>query len=99
MDGDCRRSLSLAAALVRVARLRPASYPSPVITSLLNEGRDLAVRVDRLLRAAPASEKPGRGMPVVAASAALVLTGLLVAVMLRPATFYSVHRLLEDLIH
>lgn len=99
VDGDCRRSLSLAAALVRVARLRPASYPSPVIASLLNEGRDLAARVDRLLRAAPASENPARGTPVAAASAALVLTGLLVAVVLQPATFHGVHRLLEDLIH
>jgi hypothetical protein len=99
VDGDSRRSLSLAAALVRVARLAPASYPSPVITSLLGEGRDLAARVDRLLRVAPAGDKPSRGMPVVSTSAALVLTGLLVAAMLQPATFHSVHRLLEGLIH
>jgi Zn-dependent protease with chaperone function len=99
VDGDSRRSLSLAAALVRVARLAPASFPSPVVVSLLNAGRDLAARVDRLLRAAPATAPPVRGMPVVAAGAALVLTGLLVAVLLRPATFHGVHRLLEDLIH
>jgi Zn-dependent protease with chaperone function len=99
VDGDSRRSLSLAAALVRVARLTPAPYPSPVITSFLGEGGDLAARVDRLLSMAPVSDKSKRGTPVVTASAALVLTGLLVAAMLQPATFYSVHRLLEELIH
>lgn len=99
VDGDSRRSLSLAAALVRVARLTPAPCPSPVIASLLDEGRDLAARVDRLLRVAPVSDKPRQGMPVVSVGAALVLTGLLVAAMLQPATFHSVHRLLEELIH
>jgi len=99
VDGDSGRSLSLAAALVRVARLTPASYPSPVIASMLDEGRDLAARVDRLLRGAPVSGKPSRGMPVVTASAAVVLTGMLVSAMLQPATFHSVHRLLEELIH
>jgi hypothetical protein len=99
VEGDTRRSLSLAAALVRVARLTQASYPSPAIASLLGEGRDLAVRVDRLLHAAPARDKPGQRMPVVTASAAVMLTGLLVAAMLQPATFHSVHRLLEELIH
>jgi Zn-dependent protease with chaperone function len=98
VDGDARRSLSLAAALVRVARMTPASYPSPVITSLLDEGRDLAARVERLLQLAPVSDKPRHGLPVMAGSAALVLTGLLVAAMLQPATFHSVHRLLEELI-
>jgi hypothetical protein len=97
VDGDAGRSLSLAAALVRVARLTRASYASPLIASLLNEGRDLEVRVDRLLRAAP-SDKLERRMPAKAASVALVLTGLLVAAMLQPATFHSVHRLLEELI-
>jgi hypothetical protein len=97
--GDSCRSLALAAALVRVARLTPASYASPVMTSLLDEGSGLAARVDRLLRVAPVSDQPRRRLPVVSAGAALALTLLLVAAMLRPATFHSVHRLLEELIH
>jgi Zn-dependent protease with chaperone function len=96
-DGDSGRSLSLAAALVRVARLGPASHPSPLTTSLLDDGRDLAARVDRLLRLEPAGAKPRRRMP--AAGAALLLAGLMLVAMLQPTTFYSVHRLLEYLIH
>jgi len=98
VDGDFRRSLSLAAALVRVARLRPAAYPSPVITSLLDEGHGLSARVDRLLCVSPVSEARGRRTRIAVASAVLAFTGLLATVMLRPATFYSVHRLLEELI-
>ncbi len=98
VEGDSRRSLSLAAALVRVARLSTAPYPTSLITSLLDECRDLAARVDRLLDVKPAGETPGRGMPVAAAGVAL-LGGLVVTVMLQPATFQSVHRLLEELIH
>jgi Zn-dependent protease with chaperone function len=97
VEGDSNRSLSLAAALVRVARLTPASYRSPLITSLLDDGRDLAARVDRLLRVPPVSQKSdGR---ILLAVGSLVLAGLLLAVMLRPATLHSVHRLLEELIH
>src|ERR1017187_3699370 len=45
--GDCHRSLPLAAALVRVARLG-AVPPSPVlVTSLMPNGMDLSTRVDR----------------------------------------------------
>jgi Zn-dependent protease with chaperone function len=98
VDGDSGRSLSLAAALVRVARLAPAPNQSPLITSLLDERRNLAARVDRLLHLAPPSVPPVRRIPVVPAGAALLMTALLVAILLQPATFHSVHRLLERLI-
>ena len=60
-SGDPRRALSLAAALVRVARMG-SSPPLPYLsTSLLACDRDLSARVDRLLHAVPiphAASKP-----------------------------------------
>lgn len=98
IEGDGRRSLSLAAALVRVARLGAPPRPSPFLASLVADGSDLSARVDRLLRAKPPQEKPLSGMRALVGSAALLMVGLLVAAMLRPATLYSVHRLLEHLV-
>ncbi len=91
--GDASRSLSLAAALVRVARMGGVRQPSPLITPLV--GEDLTARVDRLLHAAPQIEKPDRWTPAILASAAAVLA----TVLLQPAALSSIHRLLERLIH
>jgi hypothetical protein len=93
--GDSRRSLALAAALVRVARLGAGSQPSPLMTSLLVSAQDLSARVERLLHPALT---PERQTPAAALSAALALSGFTVAILLQPATFESVHRLLENLI-
>jgi Zn-dependent protease with chaperone function len=96
--GNARRALSLAEALVRVARLgsRP---PVPVLaTSLLADGHDLSERVDRLLRPTAPSARPSRRQPILAASAALLLASALAAVMIHPATLYSAHEFLEFLI-
>jgi hypothetical protein len=93
--GSSHRSLSLAAALVRVARLGRALEPQPLVTSLVGGGEDLSMRVERLLRgAAQPPEKP-RQIPVVR----IVLpAGLLLAAVLHPVTLTAVHGLLEDLI-
>ncbi len=98
VGGNHRRSLSLASALVRVARLGTAWQPSTLMTLLLADSQDLPARVERLLRAAPAREKSGRVTPVFLASAALLPAGCLAAAMLQPATLQVVHRLLEHLI-
>ena len=98
VDGDTGRSLSLASALVRVARLGPVSYPSPIITSCLDDECDLAARVDRLLMPPPAVASSKVRTPLSATVAAGGLTALLVAVMLHPGTLHSVHSLLEYLI-
>jgi Zn-dependent protease with chaperone function len=97
VQGDTARSLSLAAALVRVARLSPAPHSSPLVTSLLNEGRDLEARVNRLLRDVPMAQPSPRGFPI-AASAALAMTVIVVGLMARPSTLQSVHQILEGLI-
>jgi Zn-dependent protease with chaperone function len=93
--GNPRRSLALAAALVRIARLGATPQPSPLMTSLLGGTQDLSARVDRLLHPAP---QPTRKTPVLMVSASLLLSGSLVAVVLQPSTFHSVHQILEHLI-
>ena len=95
--GSSRRSLSLAAALVRVARMGAGPEPEPLVTSLLADGEDLSARIDRLLRDTPPREKRRR-LPVVRATATLLLGGTALAAMLQPATMTVVHRLLEELI-
>jgi Zn-dependent protease with chaperone function len=97
--GNCRRSLSLAAALVRVARMHPAPQTSTLVASLLADGRDLSARVDRLLDLAPTpSPKGGRRVPILAVGASVILAVSLIAAAFEPATFHSVHRLLEHLV-
>ncbi|HKE26719.1 MAG TPA: hypothetical protein VKB88_30410 [Bryobacteraceae bacterium] len=89
--GSTTRSLSLAAALVSVARLQ-AAPPPPLATSLLGDSPDLAGRVARLLHRPPRREIYRRsGRPFVIASVALTV------VLLNPSTLYFAHRLLERL--
>ncbi len=97
--GNPRRSLSLAAALVRIARLGGTPAPSALSASFLADGRDLSARVDRLLRPAMAAPANSAG-PMVGASVAacLAIAGVLVAAALHPATLQSAHRLMEHLI-
>lgn len=93
--GDSARSLSLAAALVRVARLSGAPVMSPLVTPLLADTSELAARVDRLL--ATPSTPAGRTWAVPAlASAAIALTLFAAA---QPGTLAWVHGALERLVH
>lgn len=92
--GSSERSLCLAAALVRVARLGGAT--PAMMTSLLGDRADLATRVDRLLRGAPIVEKRSTSRTTWFAIAAAVLA--FAATILQPATLSTVHRLLESLV-
>jgi Zn-dependent protease with chaperone function len=97
--GNSRRSLSLAAALVRVARMSPEPVGSPLVASLLADGRDLSARVDRLLSmSATPQPKGGKRMPFLAAGATVMFAVGLMAAAMEPATFHSVHELLEQLV-
>lgn len=97
--GDAGRSLSLASALVRMARLGVGNRPAPLMASLLTADDDLSARVDRLLRPdAPAPRRCDRGAWALGVALAAAFT-LLLTVMLQPATLDSVHLLLEHLIH
>jgi Zn-dependent protease with chaperone function len=97
VQGDARRSLSLAAALVRVARMGGTASPSPLTASFLGDSTEISTRVDRLLSPLPAA-------PVCCHNFAVVTAGLLLttggaAAMLHPATLESAHRIIEQLIH
>ena len=95
--GDARLSLSLAGALVRVARMGGIASASPLATSFLGDSREISARVDRLLSPVPAVPLGPRNSAAVAAGAAL--TAGCAACMLHPATLESAHRIIEQLIH
>jgi len=97
--GDSLRSLSLAAALVRVARLGPAPQPSPLVACLVDAGADLSARVERLLRCVPPGEESARTLPVMAAGGMVAVAASAVAVMMHPVTLHTAHRLFEQLMH
>lgn len=96
--GDSERSVSLAAALVHMARMGAAPAVSPLASSFLGNDRDLSTRVDRLLGLAPVPAKPPRRARAMLSVAAAVISALVIAAMIRPATFLSVHHLLEQLL-
>ena len=92
---DSQRALSLATALLRVARMGAQPRLSILQTSLLPEDQDLSARVDRLLcaealpidKASHASSRPFV-QALFLAVCAVALVGI-------PVTLSSVHRLLE----
>jgi len=98
VGGDTGRSLSLATALVSVSRLGIAPRAFSLVAPLLAGDDDLPARVQRLLSGAPRPEASERWMGCLVAGAAVMLSGAVVAVGLRPTLLYPVHRFLEHLI-
>jgi hypothetical protein len=100
--GDSNRALSLAAALVSVAKMgvdhQPAFLLSSLYSPLVAEDEDLAVRVDRLLREQQYAEKPLAPLVQVARNVALVVGSLVIAAVVWPGSLGSVHQLLEKLV-
>jgi beta-lactamase regulating signal transducer with metallopeptidase domain len=96
--GDAERSVTLASALVRVARLGTPARRAPLMATLVPADDELSIRVDRLLSPEPLREE-SRRLRMVVGGALAVGTTLLVALILQPATMYSVHQLLEHLVH
>ncbi|MGB7764879.1 MAG: hypothetical protein WBL33_07630, partial [Candidatus Acidiferrales bacterium] len=97
-EGDSARSVALAAALVRMARIGSAAAVSPLASSFLGNDRELSARVDRLLGFAPIRRNVSRRARAVLTTAAALAMTLALAAMIRPATFLSVHHLLEQLL-
>ena len=95
VEGDARRALTLAEALLRVARMGAGPRISYLHTSLVAAGQDLSARVDRLLRLEPMRFKSLRSESVVARGALIAMSGSLATLMFWPATLWSAHRLLE----
>ena len=96
--GDSRRSLTLAAALVRVARLGAVPPPPVLVTSLMSNGVDLSARVDRLLHFVPATAKPGRLAKLFSGGVGVLLAASVIALMAHPVTLHAAHEFLEALI-
>jgi hypothetical protein len=95
VQGDSRRALTLAEALLRVARIGAEPRLTFLHTSLVAADHDLSARVDRLLSLEPArfESRPREGF--LAGGAILLVVGSLAALLLWPASLSSVHRLLE----
>jgi Zn-dependent protease with chaperone function len=96
--GDSHRSLTLAAALVRVARLGAVPPPPVLVTSLMANGIDLSARVDRLLHFVPAAAKPGRIARLLSGGAGVLLGACVITLMAQPVTLRAAHEFLEALI-
>ena len=101
--GDPERSLSLAGALVRVARMAAPPRLSPICTELVSGAsaclnQDLSARVYRLLHVSrPEIVRPLRSAVWTASLVVISVATLVVA--LRPDTLHSIHKLLEILTH
>jgi Zn-dependent protease with chaperone function len=95
-DGDPQRSLSLAAALVHVARMQPAGPPS-FVTSLMGSGQDLSARVERLLSPEHPVEISRRVAAAGLWAGAILLAVLMTA--MSPGKLAAVHGLLEKLVN
>jgi beta-lactamase regulating signal transducer with metallopeptidase domain len=93
-EGDADRSLALAAALVRVARLQSGVRMPALVTSLVEADEDLTLRVNRLLYPSPVSNPSIRAEAIALAGIAFLIGAL--ATNLSSLRF--VHRLLERML-
>jgi Zn-dependent protease with chaperone function len=95
---DAACSLSLAEALVCVARLGVAAQVSPLMSHFVDASADISVRVERLL--SPTMERAARksGRRIAAGGAVVTLLALVLAIA-QPAMLRPVHGLLERLMH
>lgn len=93
-QGDSRRAVALASALVRVARMGVPPQCPDLSTALLTCDRDLSERVQRLL-AVPAAPVGARSKRAVLRRSGYLLAACLVFLLLTPAALSAVHQLLE----
>jgi hypothetical protein len=96
--GDRNRSLSLAAALLRVARAVPSICPSPLVRPLAGCAADLAARVDRLLDPVRPGATFGQRISLLAGASIVLLAAATVVLAFEPAVLHLVHEALENLI-
>lgn len=99
VQGDTNRAVLLASALLRVARMGAGPRLSFLHTSLVGGDRDLAARVERLLKFETANGRPGSQTRSLTLGAGLAMTALIATLLAAPAILSSVHRLLELFLH
>ena len=96
-EGDACQALSLASALVSVAKMGKRANLAYLSCSLVDD--DLVQRVDRLLRPQVKAERPAAVLvPFLTSVGALLATSTLVVV-LWPGSLSLVHQALERLVH
>jgi len=98
VQGDPRRAVTLATALVRVARMGISPRLTFLQTSLVNGGQELSDRIDRLLRTKSLGARPS-----IRSRGSVIYTGLgsiacLASVAACPAILSFVHSLMELLL-
>jgi len=98
-EGDSRRALSLASALVRVAKMGSKPKLSYLFSSLLDDDHELSERVDRLLRPQPNPGKPAEVLVPFLTSSGALMAGAVTLVLLWPGSLSLVHQALERLVH
>jgi Zn-dependent protease with chaperone function len=94
---DAACSLSLAEAVVRVARLGATAQASPLVSHFVAASVDISVRVDRLL--SPTIEAAATRPSRIALGGAVVALPVVLLLLAQPPTLRSVHELLERLMH
>jgi Zn-dependent protease with chaperone function len=94
---DVDRSIALAEALVRVARLGIAPRTSPLMSAFVPPGEDISTRVDRLLNGASYAGGHSRFFGSALFASLFAVPFAIVAV--APGSLSAVHQLLERLMH
>ncbi len=97
-DGDPQRALSLASALVRVAKMGSRPRASYLACSLVGGGQELSERVERLLRPQPKPDKPIKEVISLLTGAGAMIGAAVAVAMLWPASLSVVHQALEQLV-
>jgi len=98
-EGDPQQALSLASALVRVAKMGSTPRLGYLSCSLLGGDQELSERVDRLLRPQPKPQKPVKALVPLLTSAGALITSAIAIVLLWPGSLTLVHQALEQLVH
>ncbi len=98
-SGDARRALTLASALVRVAKMGAQPELTSLSSSLMDGDHDLLQRVDRLLRPQVKPEKPVQALLPLLTGVGALIVAVAVTISLWPGSLAIVHQALEQLVH
>ncbi len=98
IDGDPHRALSLAGALVQVARMGSKPRVGYLSCSLRGDDQELSERVERLLHPPPRTQEPAKELLPLLTSLAALAASAVVLMVLWPESLTTVHRALEHLV-
>lgn len=96
--GDPERALTLASALVRVAKMGSRRRVNVLSCSLVGGSHELSERVDRLLRPQPKPDKPVKEVIRLLGSAGVLVAAAVAVITLWPGSLTLVHQALERLV-